>query len=83
MKVLATIKTDAFGRVALPLELRRKLNLEERDSIDILITEKNQIILEKSGIHCKLCGATKNLTNIRSKDFFVCKNCRQEIIELS
>lgn len=39
-------KLDELGRITLPIELRRTLNLSERDAIEIS-TEDNKIILEK------------------------------------
>lgn len=39
-------KLDELGRITLPIELRRTLNLLERDSIEISI-ENQKIILEK------------------------------------
>lgn len=39
-------KLDELGRITLPIELRRTLNLAERDAIEIS-TEGNKIILEK------------------------------------
>ena len=39
-------KVDELGRVVLPIELRRNLNIEEKDALEIY-TEENQIILKK------------------------------------
>lgn len=39
-------KLDELGRITLPIELRRTLNISERDSIEISIKD-NKIILSK------------------------------------
>lgn len=41
-----TRKIDELGRIVLPIELRRKFNIEYKDTIDIY-TEDNKIILKK------------------------------------
>ena len=39
-------KVDELGRVVLPIELRRTLNIEEKDSLEIFIDD-DKIILKK------------------------------------
>lgn len=39
-------KLDELGRITLPIELRRTLNIEERDSLEIYV-EDDHIILKK------------------------------------
>ena len=39
-------KVDDLGRIVLPIELRRTLDINERDSIEIFV-DGNQIVLKK------------------------------------
>jgi len=39
-------KVDELGRIVLPIELRRTLNIAERDSMEIYV-ESNMIVLKK------------------------------------
>ena len=39
-------KLDEFGRITLPIELRRTLNVSERDPLEIFV-EEGRIILQK------------------------------------
>ena len=39
-------KVDELGRVVLPIELRRSLNINEKDSLEIFVDD-NKIILKK------------------------------------
>jgi len=48
-------KLDELGRVVLPVELRRSLDLEERDSLEIFV-DGNKVILQKYQPGCTNCG---------------------------
>ena len=39
-------KVDELGRIVLPIELRRSLDIEEKDPVEIFI-DGNQIVLQK------------------------------------
>ncbi|AGX43992.1 AbrB/MazE/SpoVT family DNA-binding domain-containing protein [Clostridium saccharobutylicum] len=68
-------KVDDLGRIVIPKELRKTLNINEGDALEIF-TESKDIILRKyqSGCHC--CGEMKNLTTILGLD--ICPKCLQE-----
>ena len=44
-------KVDDLGRIVLPIELRRTLDIHERDSIEIFV-DGNQIVLKKYSPAC-------------------------------
>ena len=48
-------KVDDLGRIVLPIELRRTLDIHERDSIEIFV-DGNQIVLKKYSPACIFCG---------------------------
>ena len=65
-------KVDDLGRIVLPIEMRRMLDIAERDELEIFV-ESNQIILQKYEPACIFCGSTHNLTSYKNKN--VCKSC--------
>ncbi len=71
-------KIDELGRVVLPIELRRALELEERDPVAITL-EGDCIILRKYHAGCIFCGAAEELLTYRSKN--VCRACLQGLNE--
>lgn len=69
-------KVDELGRVVIPIELRRTLNLNEKDAVEIFV-EGDTIILKKYLPACIFCGQAKNVKTIRDKK--ICNVCLDEI----
>lgn len=69
-------KVDELGRIVLPIELRRTMNIAEKDAIEIYV-EGSTIILKKYEPTCIFCGNAKNMTMYREKN--VCMNCLKEL----
>jgi len=69
-------KVDALGRIVLPIELRRTLGIEIRDSIEIFVKD-DSIILRKYDPACVICGEKGLLKEYRGKQ--VCQNCIDEL----
>ena len=67
---------DSLGRVVLPIELRRSLNLGEHDRVEIFSAE-GQIILRKFEPNCCFCGSAKNLMSYQDK--LVCGKCIEKL----
>ena len=65
-------KVDELGRIVIPIELRRVLDIAERDELEIY-TENDRIILKKHQTSCVFCGSAKALTVF--KDKHVCELC--------
>ena len=65
-------RVDELGRIVLPIELRRSLDIEERDEMEIYI-ENDHIILRKHGQACVFCSSTQNLIQYKGK--YVCNKC--------
>ena len=49
-------KIDELGRFVLPIELRKNLRINNRDSVEIFV-EDDKIILKKYEPSCVFCGA--------------------------
>ena len=71
-------RVDELGRVVLPIELRRTLEIEERDLLEIML-EDDRIVLRKYQPTCIFCSAEDDLTEYRGKR--VCGKCLKELIE--
>lgn len=69
-------KLDELGRVVIPKEIRNKLDIEEKDPIEIYV-DGASIILKKSVSGCVFCNNTKGLSTY--KDKLVCKNCLEKL----
>lgn len=73
-------RVDELGRVVIPIEIRNKFNIVEKDPIEIYV-DRSSIILKKFEPNCIFCGNTKNL--IEYNDKLICENCSKKIAELS
>lgn len=69
-------KVDELGRIVLPIELRRTLNIAEKDELEIYV-EGAAIVLKKYQTSCVFCGETDNVTSF--KDMPVCQSCLQQL----
>ncbi len=69
-------RVDELGRVVIPIELRNKFGIAEKDPIEILVDGSN-IILRKFEPNCTFCNSSKEL--ITYKDKLICKKCLQEL----
>ncbi len=69
-------KVDELGRIVLPIELRRTLNIAEKDAIEIYV-DGSSIILKKYEPTCVFCGNARNISTFREKN--VCANCLKEL----
>ncbi len=69
-------KVDELGRIVLPIELRRTLDIAERDALEIYV-EGTTIVLKKYEPACIFCGDSKNVTVFKGKS--VCANCLKEL----
>lgn len=70
-------KVDELGRVVLPIELRNKFEIKEKDQLEIYV-DGSSIILKKSEPNCIFCGSTKNLKNYSDKN--ICEKCINNIV---
>ena len=69
-------KIDELGRIVLPKELRRTLDIEEKDPLEIFI-EDNTIILKKYQPACMFCGNARDVTTFKGKN--ICPACTAEL----
>lgn len=71
-------RVDELGRVVIPIEIRNKFGISEKDPIEIYV-EGSNIILKKHENSCVFCGNTKNLYEFKGK--LLCAKCADQISE--
>ena len=69
-------KVDELGRIVIPMELRNKLNIEEKDPLEIFV-DGSSIILKKYSSSCTFCGGEKDLVTFNDK--LICSKCSEEL----
>ena len=65
-------KVDELGRVVLPIELRRNLDISEKDGLEISV-DNDRIVLRKYAPACVFCGSEEDVSAFKNKN--VCKAC--------
>ncbi|HCO62381.1 MAG TPA: AbrB family transcriptional regulator [Clostridiales bacterium] len=71
-------KVDELGRIVLPIELRRTLDIAERDALEIYV-DGASIVLKKYQPACLFCGESRDVTNFKGKN--ICASCLREIAQ--
>lgn len=69
-------KVDELGRVVIPIELRRTLEIAEKDALEIYV-DGEQIILKKYAPACIFCGQAKDVEIFKGKN--ICPGCLDEL----
>ncbi|WP_026486387.1 AbrB/MazE/SpoVT family DNA-binding domain-containing protein [Caldanaerobius polysaccharolyticus] len=69
-------RVDELGRVVLPIELRRTMNINEKDALEIYV-DGDSIILKKYEPACIFCGDAKGVINYKGKN--ICPSCIEEL----
>ena len=69
-------KVDELGRIVLPIELRRTLDIAERDSLEIYI-DGSSIVMKKYQPACIFCDSAKDVQAFKGKN--ICPKCLREL----
>ena len=69
-------KVDELGRIVLPIEMRRTLDIAEKDALEIYV-EGDSIILRKYQPACIFCDNMKNVISFQGKN--ICSDCLEKI----
>lgn len=70
---------DSLGRIVLPIELRRMMNIECKDSIEIFV-DGQYIMLKKYQPSCVFCDSMDDIHSYKGKN--VCSECIQKLQNL-
>jgi transcriptional pleiotropic regulator of transition state genes len=77
MKSLGIVrKVDELGRIVIPIELRRTLEIAEKDALEIYV-DGSTILLKKYEPACVFCGNAKGVDEYKGKK--ICAGCRKEL----
>ena len=69
-------KIDELGRIVIPIELRKILDIKERDSLEIYLND-TYIYMQKSYPTCVFCNSDVNLKTLNNKN--ICINCIEKL----
>lgn len=67
---------DVLGRIVIPKEFRKSLNISEGDPVEISCVD-GEIRVRKHNNSCSVCGSKENLKRIQN--ILICENCIKEI----
>ena len=70
-------KVDELGRIVLPVEFRRTLEIADKDKVEMSL-EGDVILLRKHAEACVLCADMKNLRVFKNKT--ICAQCIEELM---
>ena len=73
-------KVDELGRIVLPIELRRTLDIAEKDSLEIYV-DADCIILRKYQPACIFCDNARDVVVYKGKN--ICRDCIKALDEAS
>ena len=69
-------RIDELGRIVLPIEIRRSLDISVKDPVEIFI-DNERIILQKYTPACIFCGDARDVAAYKGK--LICKTCMNEL----
>lgn len=72
-------KVDELGRIVLPIELRRTLDIMEKDELEIYM-DGSSVVLKKHEASCVFCGSNLGITQYLGKN--VCTRCIKALAEM-
>lgn len=80
MKSIGIVRRiDDLGRLVLPIELRRVLDLDIGASVEVF-TQSDSIVLKKYQPCCIFCGSEKDMRIFGTRS--ICSGCRKKISDL-
>jgi transcriptional pleiotropic regulator of transition state genes len=77
MKATGIVRVmDSMGRIVIPVELRRMLDVGEGDALEVF-SEDNTIVLRKYLPSCIFCGNSREVTTFKGHN--ICPACAEEL----
>lgn len=82
MKTVGIVRTvDLAGRIVLPIEIRKELDLMGEDSKVEIVARGNEITLKKYAPSCIFCHSEENLSEYNGQK--ICRDCAKKIGNLA
>lgn len=72
-------KIDNLGRIVIPMDIRRALEIKDWDELRISLVDQS-VLISKAVRQCTFCGNEENLSMLHGK--CICDNCRRALQEL-
>lgn len=69
-------KVDELGRIVLPIELRKNLEINIKDSLEIYV-DGSSVILKKYQPACIFCSEATDIVQFQGKN--ICASCLNKI----
>lgn len=69
-------RVDELGRIVLPIEIRKMMNINVKDAVEIF-TDNDRIILQKYQPACVFCDDVDGVTYFNGKR--ICQRCIEKI----
>lgn len=69
-------KVDELGRIVLPMELRRSLDIAIKDSLEIYV-DGSSIVLKKYQPACIFCNEADDVISYKGKN--ICRKCLENM----
>ena len=75
MKATGIVRSvDQLGRVVIPMETRKKLNIKNGDEVEIY-TEGTSVVIKKYSTKCVFCGCEEKEMLKEYVGVCICKDC--------
>jgi len=69
-------KIDDLGRMVIPIELRKTMNINKKDPMEIFV-DGDKIILRKYEPACIFCGSADDIIEYEGRT--ICGSCKEKI----
>ena len=81
MKNVGIVRSiDGVGRIVLPIEIRKQLQLTDENSMVEINAKGNEITIKKYTPSCMFCHEEKNLLDFEGQK--ICRSCVEKISKL-
>ena len=71
-------KLDSLGRIVLPKSLRKELDINEGDDIEMYVNQEGNVILDKYVPRCIFCDQSKT-ESVEFRGTLVCDDCIRDM----
>lgn len=73
-------KMDPLGRVVIPIEIRRTMNIEIQDGLEIFVDNDRIILMRyQPSYECVFCGSTETVSEFKGRK--ICDKCLDAITQ--
>ncbi len=71
-------KLDSLGRIVLPKSLRKELNINEGDDIEMYVDDDGNVVLDKYIPRCVFCDVARaDVIDFKGK--IICNDCLKDM----